>query len=228
MDASRLLSSYHNYALIIGVTSYRRVAGSYRQTWLTRSYVLLLNIFVILTLPYVFYRSTQHIQRLNWFPNIISYTTYVLYSVSYVAIAYTLISRGSRDKVLLEVDSIVRRLKCLKSRENLPSSTERTCNSLYYVFYLKLGAVLSLCVCSMMSCLMLPSDFKVTVVLYAFFFSCAMNIPLVATYRYYLALWDIAYCYQYINGKLEHLMKCVRNRYPTQVELEELHRLCPI
>ncbi|XP_064537887.1 putative gustatory receptor 59b [Drosophila montana] len=219
-----LLQCYHNYALLVGVTSYRRVAGSFRQTWLTRSYALFLNVLTLSLLPGALWFSLHYIKTINSFPNLIIYTTYILYTVSYAAVAYTLISRGSRDKALLEVERIVNRLKGQKKVHNVLDN-EGDCGSLAYLFQLKLGTMLYLCLTGMTSCLMMPNITNWMAIICAFFFGNTMNIPLLAIYRYFLALWDIAYCYQYLNSELEHFMSCVRQRYPTNAELEELQRL---
>ncbi|EDV98186.1 putative gustatory receptor 59b [Drosophila grimshawi] len=220
-----ILWLYENYALVLGVTSNRRIyGGRLRQTCLTRSYALILNIVVLLTVPYFMWTTMEYMNTVRWFPNRIPYATHIFYSVCYVAIAYTLISRNSRDKALLEVDILVRRLKRLKPREGIVSA-ERINGSLSYLFYIKLITVTYMCMCNISSCLMMLTDSNLDIVYCTFFVNISLTIPLVAIYRYFLALWDIACCYQYIKGKLEHLMNCVRNRYPTQVELEELHRL---
>lgn len=224
MVGSWLLQCYHNYALLVGVTSYRRVAGSFRQTWLTRSYALVLNVLTLTLLPGLHWSSTQYIKSINWFPNLIIFTTYILYTVSYASIAYTLVSRGSRDKALLEVERIVNRLKGQQKVHNV-LDIEGSCGSLAYLFQLKLGSLLYLCLSGMISCLMMPNINDWTPIFCAFFFGNTLNIPLLAIYRYFLALWDIAYCYQYLNSELEHFMSCVRHRYPTNAELEELQRL---
>ncbi|XP_043071333.1 putative gustatory receptor 59b [Drosophila grimshawi] len=218
-----ILWLYHNYALVLGITSLRWISGEgLKQTNLTRFYALILNIVELLTVPYFMWITMGYINKAKWFPDQLPYATQVLFSVSYVAIAHTIISRGSRDEALLEVDSIVNRLKCLKSEKNRLSST---CDSMSYVFYLKMGAVIYMCVYGMTSCLLVLREKNLLLFLQIFVFGTALNFSLIAIYRYFLALWDIACCYQYIKGKLEHLMNCVRNRYPTQVELEELHRL---
>lgn len=224
MVGSWLLQCYHNYALLVGVTSYRRVAGSFRQTWLTRSYALVLNVLTLTLLPGLHWSSTQYIKSINWFPNLIIFTTYILYTVSYASIAYTLVSRGSRDKALLEVERIVNRLKGQQKVHNV-LDIEGSCGSLAYLFQLKLGSLLYLCLSGMISCLMMPNINDWTPIFCAFFFGNTLNIPLLAIYRYFLALWEIAYCYQYLNSELEHFMSCVRHRYPTNAELEELQRL---
>ncbi|XP_043071330.1 putative gustatory receptor 59b [Drosophila grimshawi] len=219
-----ILWLHHNYALFLGVTSQRWISEGLKQTWLTRSYAMLINVIQLLGLPYALWITAQHMIKVNFFPDQIPFASYILFSASYLSIAHTQISRGSRDKALLEMDLIVSRFKRLKSRERIVS-TELINGSLSYLFYFKLVTMTYMCVCSTMTVVLSPSSNNWNTVCCIFFFNISSTIPLIAIYRYFLALWDIACCYQYINGKLEHLMNCVQNRYPTQVELDELHRL---
>lgn len=217
MGRQRLLQWYHNYALALGVTSYRLVAGRAQQTWLTRSYTLILNALELTTLPGMFWLSAQYIAKTNWFPNLVPYTSIILYSVSYAAIAYTIISRGRRDCALLELERIVSTIM----RQQL----HRVGRSLNILFYLKFSTMIIVCMNSMSFCLVMPNDGNWNVLLITFIFQTAMNIPVIATYRYFLALWYIARSYQSINSRLEELMMPFKSRLPNRLELDELYRL---
>lgn len=97
--------------------------------------------------------------------------------------------------------------------------------TLNYIFYLKLATMTFVCVISVVLCFMMPTDGNWTIYLITFTFQNAMNIPVVATYRYFLALWHIACSYQSINCRLEDLMKSFSSRSPTRLQLDELYRL---
>ncbi|KAH8355291.1 hypothetical protein KR093_010508 [Drosophila rubida] len=218
MGKRRLLQWYHNYALVLGVTSHRLLAsGRVQQSWLARCYALLVNVFVLLSQPLILWRSTQYINANNWFPNLIPLTSYILYSVSYAAIAYTIVSRGRRDCALVELEGIVRRVM----RQH-PHRVER---NLEYIFYTKLATMVFLCLTGMLMCFMMPNEHRWHVLLMTFIFQNAMNIPAVASYRYFLALWYMACSYQSINRRLEELLQAFKARLPRRDEREELRRL---
>ncbi|XP_034476152.1 putative gustatory receptor 59b [Drosophila innubila] len=217
MGRQRLLQWYHNYALALGVTSHWLVAGRVQQTWLTRSYTLILNTLELTMLPVLFWLSAEYIEKTNWFPNLVPYTCYILYSVSYATIAYTVISRGRRDCALLELERIVNNI--------MSQQLHHIGRTLNYIYYLKFTTMIFVCVNSVALCLVMPTDGNLSVYLITFLFQNAMNIPVVATYRYFLALWYIACSYQSINCRLEDLMKSFKSRLPTRLDLDELNRL---
>ncbi|KAH8298505.1 hypothetical protein KR044_008956 [Drosophila immigrans] len=217
MGKKRLLQWYHNYALVLGVTSHRLVAGRVEQSWLTRGYTLFVNVFVLLVLPGMFWLSAQYIQATNWFPNLIPHTSYVLYSVSYAAISYTIVSRGRRDCALMELERIVNKIM----RQH-PHHVDRYLNK---VFYIKLATMMCMCLTGMSMCFMMPHERRWNVLLITFIFQNSMNIPAVATYRYFLALWYITCSYQSINRRFDQLAITFKSRLPKRGMRKELFRL---
>lgn len=221
MVGELLLRLYHSYSLILGVTSYFRVSQSYRETWLTRGYVLVVNVLTLSLLPLAFWLSAQYVRATGWFPNLLTYTTYILFTVSYVTIVYTLITRSCRDTALLKVHGIVQRLKRAPDFV-VEHSVDGTLDNLYN---LKLGSVLIICLFGMSTCLMIPNEKRFSVMLCAFFYLNAMNIPLIAVHRYFLALWDIACCYQSLNKELSQLLDSLIKDSPSRLQLEQLEQL---
>ncbi|EDW60227.2 uncharacterized protein Dvir_GJ21369 [Drosophila virilis] len=220
MDRKRLLQWYHNYALLLGVTSYRLVAGRFRQTWLTRRYALFMNTFEILTLPLVFWMAARYLELVSWWPNFITSTSYILNAVIYVTIVYTVLSRGRRDSVLVDVERIVAKVE----RHGF-DQRKYIGRSLSYIFYLKYGAVLYQCLSGWVMTLMLPHETRWKALIGSFLYGNAMNIPVIATQRYFQALWSLTCCYQYINIQLMEIIRSAHARKPTSVHLAELHRL---
>ncbi|TDG49165.1 hypothetical protein AWZ03_004465 [Drosophila navojoa] len=220
-----LLRICQGYSVILGVSSYFRVSKNYRETWLTRGYVLVVNVLTLSLLPFVFWMSAQYVRIASWFPNLLTYTTYILYTVSYATIAYTLISRSCRDKALLEADRTVQRLnrgfaQDIRNGRSVDST-------LRHLHNLKLGSVLFVSLASFLACLAVPNEPKLSIVLCVFLYSNAKNIPLLAVHRYYLALWDIAYCYQNLNKQLGQLLHLGRGTQgsPSRRQLEHLQHL---
>ncbi|XP_062132896.1 putative gustatory receptor 59b [Drosophila sulfurigaster albostrigata] len=217
MGKLQLLQWYHNYALVLGVTSHRLVSGRVQQSWVTRWYTVVANVFILIALPGMFWLSVEYIRQTNWFPNLIPFTSYILYSVSYAAISYTILSRSWRDCALVELESIV-----CKINSQHPHHVDRC---LEYIFYLKLATMILLTLIGMVMCLMIPNEHRWNILLITFVFQNAMNIPPVATYRYFLALWYIASSYQSINRRLNELVNAFESRLPKRGEREELFRL---
>ncbi|EDW10601.1 uncharacterized protein Dmoj_GI21189 [Drosophila mojavensis] len=225
MVSEFLLRICQSYSVFLGVSSYFRVSKNYRETWLTRGYVLVVNALTLSLLPLVFWLSAQYVRIASWFPNLLTYTTYILYTVSYATIAYTLISRSCRDKALLEVDRIVQRLNRRIAQD--VRIGQSVGSRLGHLHSLKLGSVLFVCVASLLACLTIPNKPKLSVLLCVFLYSNAKNIPLLAVYRYYLALWDIACCYKYLNKQLAQLLHLDRGIQdtPSRRQLEQLQHL---
>ncbi|KAL7738374.1 hypothetical protein ACLKA6_006692 [Drosophila palustris] len=217
MGRQRLLQWLQIYSLALGVTSQRLVDGRVQQTWLTRAYTLIINALELLLLPGMFYLTAQYIEKTSVFQNLMPYTCYILYSVSYATIAYTVISRGKRDSAFLELERIVNRI--------MSQQVHQVGRSLNFIYCLKLSTMIILCVNSTVLSFMVPNAKNWNVYLITFLFQNSMIIPVIATYRYFLALWHIACCYQSINCRVEELVSSFKMKLPTRSELEEVHRL---
>ncbi|KAH8398943.1 hypothetical protein KR222_001273 [Zaprionus bogoriensis] len=217
MARQRFLVWYHNYALAIGVTSHRLVERRLRQTWKTWSYALFVNAFELIVLPVLMWFSTTYLAEQSFFPKFASFTTYIFYSVAYVAIACTILSRGSRDSASVELDRTAHSL--------MRKTTKRADRALVWLFYLKLATMVYMCLFSLGSGLLMPDGTPWIVIAMNFCFFNALNIPTVATYRYFMSLWFISGCYQYINSRLRDISNSARSREPLRSELREVHRL---
>lgn len=217
MGQQRFLEFYHNYALAIGVSSHRLVAGKLQQTCLTRSYALVLNVIVLGISPWMIWASIGFLESENGVPNHISCTSYVFYSACFASIVFTILSRGSRDSDSVKLHRIVYRL-----RRKLSHETDRV---LMYLFYFKFGTMTYLCLSNMAACFFVPKGIPWNLIVVYLCLSNFLNIPIIATYRYFQSLWFISYCYQYINSRIEDISNSVRAREPRKCELREMHRL---
>lgn len=217
MARQRFLAWYLNYALALGVSSHRLVGGKFQQTRLTRSYALFMNAIVILLLPGLLWHSANYFRYSNLIPMNLPITIYVYYSVSFASIALTILTRGSRDSHSMDLHRIILRLK----RKN----TLKADCVLVHLFYWKLGALIFLCVSNIGLVFTLPAGCPLSHYLFNFCFYNAFNIPAVAMYRYFMSLWYICGCYQYINSRVDDISNCVSSREPMRSELRELHRL---
>lgn len=217
MGRQRFLGWYLNYALAIGVSSHRLVAGRIQQTRLTRSYALIVNVIVFLTLPVVIWHAANYFRYSTWIPMHFPITIYLYFAVSFASIALMILTRGSRDSQSIDLHRIIFRVK----RKN----TLNADRVLIYLFYWKLGALIFLCFANISIVFFLPAGAPWMHYLISFCLNNTLNIPAVAMYRYFMSLWFICDCYQYINCRVDDISNCVSSREPLRSELRELHRL---
>lgn len=220
MERQRFLEWYSNYALALGVSSHRLVAGRLRQTRLTRSYALIVNVIVVVTLPGLLCYSVKFIINSNSYPIHFPFTIYLFYSVCFASIAFTVFSRGSRD-----ADSGVLHRIVYSLRRKYAHKFTKIDRDLKFRLYLKFGTMTYLCLSNLASSIFIPEGMPWTFYMTNFCIYNAMNMIIVATYRYFLSLWLISGCYQYINRRLDDISNSVRTRAPLTEELRELHRL---
>lgn len=216
MEGQRFLEWYYNYALALGVTSHRLVAGRLQQTWLTRSYALIVNVIVVVAVPALLCYMAIYLSNSTIEPIHFSFTIYLFLSVCFASIVSTVFSRGSRDADSLELHRIVFNLRRISTDTN---------GNLKYLLYLKFGTMTFLCLSNFGSCFFIPENTPWTFLLASFCISNAMNMIIVSTYRYFMSLWLISGCYQYINRRLDDISNSVTMREPLAEELRELHRL---
>lgn len=212
-----LPSWYSNYALAIGVTSYRVVDGRLQQTWSSWTWALLINILNLLLLPPMFWLTAEYVRKSKLFPDLVPHSLQIWFSVSYVTIVFTMLSRGKLDSAIVDVERVTMRLK--------HQIIDNVGSCLRYMFYLKWVTVLGMCLCGLVACWMVPQERRWVVLLIIFTTNNAMNIPCIAAHRYYMSLWHISCAYRYINHQMDKFVESVRSREPSRRELREFHRL---
>ncbi|KAH8398973.1 hypothetical protein KR222_005838 [Zaprionus bogoriensis] len=213
----RILEWYHNYAMVIGVTSHRLVAGKLRWTWLTRSWTLLVNTIQVITLPCILWVTAEYSRTRVWFPNLVPYSVHMLCLMSYLAIAFTIFSRARRDSIYEELQPILAHLRC-RYKCNVGSF-------LHFLLYLKTATLLYLCLSPILNCLIVPEEYEWKIIFIHFCLNHATNVPVVASHLYFVTLWLTSSCYRHINCRLEDFINCGRSRKPTRNELRRFHRL---
>lgn len=217
MSRERFLEWYHNYALAIGVSSYRLVAGRLQQTRLTWWYALVVNIIVLVSLPILLLSSAIYFEDSNYVPNHMRFTPYLFYASVYTSIAITILSRGCRDSHSVDLHRIVLRLK--------QKSAHKADRVLRKLFFWKFGTMILLCLFNIGGFCMIPSGVSWEQYLIDFCICNITNVPYVATYRYFMSLWFISGSYQYIVWGINDISSSVKARKPFRSELRELDRL---
>lgn len=217
MSRKRFLEWYHNYALAIGVSSYRLVAGRLHQSWLTWSYALVVNIIVLVSLPVFLWYSAIYFKDSNYVPNHMQFTPFLFYASMYASITITILSRGSRDSHSVDLHRIVFRLK-LKSA----LKADRVLRKL---FYWKFGTMILLCLFNIGCFCLMPGGTSWKQNLIDFIICNITNVPIVARYRYFTALWFISGSYQYIVWRINDILSSIKARKPFRSEIRELDRL---
>lgn len=202
---------FTNYALSIGVTSFRLVDGKLQQTWLSWTWALLINTLSLVLLPGMFWVSAEYVRKSSLFPNLVPYCFLTWYSVTYVAVAITILSRGSLDSAIVELEQATSHLK-----HRIFHGVK---GSLRNLFYLKFATILIMSLCSLVACWMIPDETRWTVLLITLVLNNAFNIVTVAAHRYFNSLWYISCVYSYINYRMDKLVSCVRSRELSWKEL---------
>lgn len=208
---------FTNYALAIGVTSYRLVDGKLQQTWLSWTWALLINTLSLVLLPGMIWVTAEYVRQSSLFPNLVPYSFLTWYSVTYVAVAITILSRGSLDSAIVDLERATSHLK-----HRIFHGVK---GSLLYLFYLKFASILTMILCSLVGCWTIPEETRWTVLLITLVFNNAFNIVAVAAHRYFISLWYISCVYRYINCRMDKFVSCVRSRELSRKELREFYRL---
>lgn len=209
---------FTNYALAIGVTSFRLVDGKLQQTWLSWTWALLINTLSLVLLPGVLWQCAEYVRKNSLFPNLLPYCLLALYSVTYVTVAITILSRASLDSAIVELERATSHYKSSRIFRGVEAS-------LRYLFYLKFSTILTMGLCSLAACWTVPKETRWTVLLATLIFYNACNIAPVAAHRYFISLWYISCVYRYINCRMDKLIGSARSRELTRKELREFYRL---
>lgn len=208
---------FTNYALAIGVTSFRLVDGKPQQTWLSWTWALLINTLSLVLLPGVLWLCAEYVRRSSLFPDLLPYSFLTWFSVTYVAVVITILSRGSLDSAIMELERATSHLN-----HRIFRGVE---GSLRYLFYLKFATILTMSLCSLVACWTIPEETRWTVLLATLILYNALNIAPVAAHRYFISLWYISCVYRYINCRMDKLVSSVRSRELTRKELRKFYRL---
>ncbi|KAH8252290.1 hypothetical protein KR038_002380 [Drosophila bunnanda] len=209
----RITQIYNGYVMAIGMTSYFNVSGKFKQTRITQAYALVINAFTLILLPVALWEAARTATIVGWMPPFIWIAPYVLHSISYVVIAYTLISRYNRDAMLLDLDLVIKQVNREMSRTG-----KRMNSKLQRLFALKTFTLTYLCCAYMMSILVWRWGQSWTYIMKALLINMSFNILIASTYFYFVSLWHIARGYDFVNQQLQEITSADWNDLKEQAE----------
>ncbi|XP_041448880.1 putative gustatory receptor 59b [Drosophila obscura] len=210
-----LIQLYFGYALAIGITSNRFVDSTFKQTFFSRCYALVVNIATLVLTPPLFWESRNGFQDGQSYPKLILITFQVRYLVAYAVVFYSVLSRGFRDRALKEVQPLLTKLL----REEKRNGKRRLKRSLLLPFYLKFFTAAFMCLTIFVFQFGSGVELTWKTTARIIFLSNVLNILEVVPMGYFLALWHIARGFDFVNQRLDDIMAS------TPIDLKELRNL---
>lgn len=197
----RVANIYNRYAMAMGMTSYFVVGGKFKQTRLTQAYALVINAFTLTLLPMSLWDAAKTMTMAKWMPPFMWIIPYVLYSISYAVIAYTLISRCYRDAMLMDLQLVIAQVNRETSRAGKQMSPK-----LRRLFLLKTFALTYLCLAYLFAFFVWEWWMVSWIyVLKALLVNISFNILIASTYFYFVSFWQIVRGYDFVNQQLEEV-----------------------
>ncbi|XP_016946468.1 putative gustatory receptor 59b [Drosophila biarmipes] len=196
-----IVHAYNVYAMAIGMTSYMTVGGEFKETRTSQIYTIVMNAIALTLLPVGFWNSAKLMTMAEWLPSFMWIVPYVLYSINYSVIAYTLVSRCFRDAMLLDLQVIIFQVNREMSRRG-----KKVSSKLLRIFNLKTLTVSYLCfayllvVCVYQWRLPWPHN------LYAQLVNTFLTIQIVSTYFNFVSFWQIARGYDFVNQQMKDVI----------------------
>ncbi|KAH8401180.1 hypothetical protein KR009_003544 [Drosophila setifemur] len=211
----QFVKAYFKYALAIGLTSHRFANQRFESTFFTRLYALVINIMTLLVLPIIMWQTETGFRIKEHLPKLILITYHVRYSVAYVIIIYTVLSRGFRDTALREMQPLLRKMFAEEKRFGTKKN-----QSLCMLFFIKCFVVIVLCFTDSLF-LLHSRDLSDWRVYMRMIFLCnAYNLLNMVPMGYFLALWHISRGYDCVNQRLEEIVPAHSCK-----DLKEIHHL---
>ncbi|BFG05809.1 putative gustatory receptor 59b [Drosophila madeirensis] len=200
--SNSLIQLYFGYALAIGITSNRFVNSTFGQTCFSKWYALAVNVATLVLTPRLLWESRDCFKGNETFPKLILITFQVRYMVAYGVIAYTVLSRGFRDRALKEVQPLLTKLL----REEKRNGKRRLRRSLRVPIYLKFSTAAFMCLTICVFHFYSGAEMNWETIARIIFLSNALNILEVVPMGYFLALWHIARGFDYVNQRLDDIL----------------------
>ncbi|XP_016927535.3 putative gustatory receptor 59b [Drosophila suzukii] len=214
----RIVQAYNAYAMVIGMTSYVTTGGKFRETRISQIYAVVMNAIALTFLPMGFWRSADLMTMAEWLPSYMWIIPYVLYSINYAVIAYTLVSRCFRDAMLLDLQIIIVQVNREMSR------TGKEMNSkLRRMFALKTFTLSYLCISYILVACVYQWRMPWSYILYAQLVNTFLTIQIVSTYFYFVSFWQIARGYDFVNQHMEDIIS--DRSMDSKDQVEELRSL---
>ncbi|KAH8327155.1 hypothetical protein KR074_005047 [Drosophila pseudoananassae] len=199
----RIARVYNRYAVVIGMTSYVSTNDEegFRQTRITRAYAFVVNLITLIFLPLAFWKAANLLSLAKWLPKFMWITPYVLYSVNYAVICYTLISRYYRDLILLDLHAMI-----LKLHRKFKHSGIQMDPNLRRVFYIKTFTLTYLCWGYMLFFFIYHWGQSWPLFFDSLLINTAYSILITNTYFYFVSFWQIAKGFDLVNQKFTEIV----------------------
>ncbi|XP_017005860.2 putative gustatory receptor 59b [Drosophila takahashii] len=212
-----LVKIYFEYSLVIGITSQRLANRKFQSSLFSRVYALVANIITLTMLPIAMWQVRLVFQARMKYPQLILITYNVRYLVSYAVILYTVLSRGFRDTAFKEMQHLLQRLLAEEKRGAGIGCARK---SLKVLLCVKFFTVTWLC---LTEGIFLFYSLDVTSwksIAKYIFMTNAWNILQMVPMGYFLAMWHIARGFDYVNKRMEKIIRSRSSRH-----LEEMQKL---
>ncbi|XP_016972807.1 putative gustatory receptor 59b [Drosophila rhopaloa] len=195
-----IVQIYNSYGMVMGMTSYIAVGGKFRQTRITQTYAVVMNAITLILLPMGFWKSAQIMTMAKWLPSYMWITPYVLFSINYIVIAHTLISRCYRDAMLIDLQVVIIQVNREMSR------TGKGINSkLRQLFILKTFTLSYLCLSYLLGIFICQYGLPSSHVWIGFLVNIFLSILILNTYFYFISFWQIARGYDIVSQRLKEI-----------------------
>ncbi|XP_017005861.2 putative gustatory receptor 59b, partial [Drosophila takahashii] len=189
----------------------------FQSTIFSRAYALVANIVTLTMLPIVMWQARLTFQAKMRYTQLILITYNVRYLVSYAVILYTVLSRGFRDTAFKEMQPLL--LQLLKE-EKRGGGIESARRSLMILICIKFFPVSWLCLTETVFLFYsLDVNSWMSIAKYIFMTN-AWNMLEMVPMGYFLAMWHIARGFDYVNKRLDKIIKSRSSR-----NLKELQHL---
>ncbi|EDW31779.1 GL10776 [Drosophila persimilis] len=196
-----MLDIFQWFAVLIGLTSYRLVDDRFIQTRIAKAYTLILNVITVTMLPVALMSAVKLYYVAVWLPRFMWITPFVLYAVNYVVIVQTLISRCHRDSILMELHHLV-----VKLNREMGRAEKKMNSKLRRLFYVKTLTTSYLSLCYILGTFLFSDELTFSMMLSAFLINNGYNILIATTHFYFVAFWQVARGYDFVNQQLEELI----------------------
>nr|XP_017018780.1 putative gustatory receptor 59b [Drosophila kikkawai] len=216
----KLFAIFHGYILVLGLTSYRLVNGRFLQTRLTKTYAWIVNLGLLTALPYCLWGVANYLSALPLLPRFIKIAPYVLNSINYVVIVYTMALRGQRDRIILDMHKLITQV----NRE-MARSGKKTSSKLWGLLYSKIAGVVYTALSHLMSSFIygMPLEFCFKPRISSLIVNIGSNLIVANVFLYFLAFWHIARGYDFINQRIKELIPHSESKKKELSRLWALH-----
>ncbi|KAH8249072.1 hypothetical protein KR032_005619, partial [Drosophila birchii] len=191
---------YNVYAEVVGMTSYIFTSGRFRQTRFTQVYCFLVNAFTLILLPKAYWDMAQLMTLAKWLPPFMSITPYLLNSINYAVIAYTLISRCYRDAIFKHLQLVIVQVDGEMLRTGRKISPK-----LRKLLILKTCTLTYLVVAFLFSLVIYQWGMPWLAVLQRLLANVSFTILVATTYLHFLSFWQVLRGFEFVNRQLEEI-----------------------